>query len=66
MTQQLRFINPAARTHRVMVAAVSGDDPLVFNQVYTVSDELAVELLKNNQDWELAEPKKKGSKEVDE
>lgn len=54
--QRLRFISPNAQLNEVTVAAVNNGDPLVHNEIYTVSNELADELLKNDEDWRLLSP----------
>lgn len=54
--QRLRFINEDARNHEVRVAAVNDGEPLRYNEVYEVSNELAERLLKNQTDWRLLSP----------
>lgn len=57
--RRLRFINPLAQITEVTVGAVNDGEPLVFNEVYTVSDELAGELTQNDADWQQESDSKK-------
>ena len=54
--QRLRFINPMAQVTEVTVAAVNDGEPLVFDEIYTVSNDLAKALLVNENDWRLLSP----------
>lgn len=65
--QRLRFTSPMAQITEVTVSAVNDGQPLVYNEIYTVSDELANELLKNEEDWrQLSPPREKVSAKRDE
>lgn len=62
---RLRFISPMAQITSVTVDAVQDGQPLVYNEVYTVSDEIAEKLLVNEADWErVTSPRKVKETEV--
>lgn len=54
--QRLRFISPMAQITDVTVGAVNDGMPLVYDEIYTVSNELADKLLVNTEDWRLLSP----------
>lgn len=61
--QRLRFINSLAKITEVTVDAVNDGMPLVFNEIYTVSDELADKLVVNEDDWRRLSPPRDKSEE---
>ena len=54
--QRLRFINKNAQHTQVTVAAVNDGQPLSYDEIYEVSNELADKLLVNEEDWRLLSP----------
>lgn len=60
---KLRFINETAKTQDLSVPAVSGE-ALVFGQVYTVAEDVAVVLMQQGgwQPVETPSPARKGGK----
>jgi len=56
--QRLRFVSQMAQITEVTVAAVNDGQPLVYHETYTVSNEVAKELLKNEGDWRKLSPPK--------
>lgn len=63
--QRLRFICENAKMNEARVAAVNDGEPLVYGEIYTVSNELADELLKNEDDWRQLSPPDSRTKEAE-